>query len=183
VTESNELIARRLLEGGDQAAAGAPEDPAGPKSMEALLESKDSKVKALESRVLELRRAEEAGDIAWMGYTSWFCSGHAFQGELRSLVDPVFWGSAYFEHARFVRHLPALMARMSPTTHGTLLRSGGRYQVLLHNERHPHRDGTRKDAGRGDELMTFTRDGVQDVRDSYHATLRDLSKPKDKKHR
>jgi hypothetical protein len=180
---SNDAMAQELLETEPRQRVEAPADPSGPKTMAALLESKDSKVKAMEERVTELKVAEDAGDLAWMEYTSWFCSGNLFQRRLRDKVNPIFWGSAYFEHSRFVKQLPALTTEMSPSTLGILFRRGDRYQVVLYNERHPHHTKRRKDSVRGEELLTFTRDGVQDVREDYAATFRDLSKAKDKAHR
>jgi len=160
---TNDDVAKALMEGAGTKVEFGAADPTGPKSMAVLLDSKDSKIRPMEDRVIALKKAEESGDLAWMEYTSWFCSGRGFQAELRRLVDPLFWGSAYFERARFVRHLPELLQQMSPTTSGFLSKRSGLYQVTLHNERHPMVGMGRKDSLGGEILMKFNRDGVKDV--------------------
>lgn len=112
----------------------APADKNSQKSMQELLETRDPKVRAKEERVIQLRDAELAGDLAWMEYNSWLSPGNLFQRTLRSLVDPLFWGSAYFEKSKFCEHLPALIETLYEDNCGVILLAEKSYQVIIYSD-------------------------------------------------
>lgn len=143
--------------------------------MQALLDSKDPKARHHKKRILDLKAAEENKDLCLLEYNSWILPGQAFQAVLRDKLDPVFWGSVYFEAFNFVKYLPELCEAMRPEMTGIFLKGTTGYQVLILSSRstkwetsHALKSDFAKHA---DQLLVFGNDGIKNVLESYAPTL------------
>lgn len=142
--------------------------------MQSLLDSKDPKARHHKERILDLKLAEENLDLCLLEYNSWILPGQAFQSVLRSRLDPVFWGSVYFEAFDFVKCLPELCTTMRPEMTGIFLKSAKGYQLLLLSTRSTKWETTHaaKAAFKTcEQLLVFTHEGIKDISEDYESTL------------
>jgi hypothetical protein len=163
---SDEIAKHLLATASDVRVHEAPKPVHGSKTIADLLEERDPKIRPMIERVEELKHAEETGDLAFMDYSSWLCTGNVFQRFFRDWLNPLFWGSCYFEHSRFVEGIDKVIEHITPSTSGTLIQRGNDIQVLMVNERYPKHDEWKLDRrpfiGQNKVLLTFNHKGVKD---------------------